>query len=168
MHDIFSINVSNLILLYHEHADLCSVVEGSAPRLIPVDLHRSSTVAATNWISNSIQSPTGAPFIYAALTSSTRALGLASEAYKWRAISEVNKLLSCPSTSTDDTTIATVLVLLALEESDLADPRRQGSARESSLSANDAHLNGLRTMIGQRGGLAALNANRCLQVFILM
>lgn len=147
---------------------LSSVVEGSAPRLIPVDLHRSSSVAATDWIAKCIQSPNGAPYIYAALTASARAVGLNSEAYKWRAVTEVNKLLSHPSTSTDDTTIAAVLVLLALEESDLADPTRQGNDREWSLSANNAHLNGLRTMIMQRGGLAALNPNRCLQVFILM
>lgn len=144
------------------------VVEGSAPHLIPVDLHRSSSNAAKHWISSCIQNANGAPFIYAALTSSARAVGLNSEAYKWQAISEVNKLLSDSRTSTDDTTIATVLVLLALEESDLADQRRQGSDREWSLSANEAHLNGLRTMIRQRGGLAALNRNRCLQVFILM
>lgn len=133
-----------------------------------MDIHKSSSFAATDWIARCIQSPSGASYIYAALTASARAVGLDSEAYKWRAVSEVNKLLSNPKTSTDDTTIATVLVLLALEESDLADPRRQGSDREWSLSANDAHLNGLRTMIGQRGGLVALNANSCLQVFILM
>lgn len=133
-----------------------------------MDVHRSSSFAATDWIARCIQNPSGAPYIYAALTASARAIGLNSEAYKWHAISEVNKLLSNPKTSTDDTTIATVLVLLALEESDLADPRRRGSDREWSLAVNDAHLSGLRTMIGQRGGLAALNANRCLQVFILM
>lgn len=77
-------------------------------------------------------------------------------------------MLSDPKTSTDDTTIATVLILLAMEESDLADPRRQGIERECSLSANMAHLNGLRTMIAQRGGLSSLSTNRCLQVFILM
>lgn len=64
-------------------------------------------------------------------------------------------------------TIATVLALLALEESDLADPRRQGADRESSLSANNAHLKGLRTMIEQRGGFAALSTS-CLQLFVLM
>lgn len=81
---------------------------------------------------------------------------------------EVNTLLSNPKTSTEDTTIATVLILLAMEESDLADPRRRGYDRECSLSANNAHLNGLRTMLGQRGGLSSLSSNRCLQVFILM
>ncbi|KZM27189.1 hypothetical protein ST47_g1657 [Ascochyta rabiei] len=120
----------------HTQRLLHQFVEGSAPRLVPVDLY----------------SPNGAPYIYAALTASARAVGLSSEAYKWRAITEVNKLLSNPKTSTDDTTIAAVLMLLALEESGLADPRRWGSDREWS----------------QRGGLAALGANRCLQVFILM
>lgn len=141
---------------------------GSASRLIPLDLHRTSSVAATDWIARCIQSPSGASYIYAALTASARCAGLNSETYKWRAITEVNKLLSNPRTSIDDTTIATVLMLLAMEESDLADPRRQGNDRDCSLSANNAHLNGLRTMIGQRGGLISLNSNRCLQVFVLM
>lgn len=88
--------------------------------------------------------------------------------YKWQAITEVNRLLSDPTTNTSDITIAAVLILLALEESDLANPHRQGKEREWSLTANNAHLNGLRTMIEQRGGLAALNTSRCLQVFILM
>ncbi|KAH6616653.1 hypothetical protein C7974DRAFT_49371 [Boeremia exigua] len=143
-------------------------VEGSAPRLIPVDLHRISSATTTDWIARCITSPHGAPYIYAALTASARAVGLNCEAYKWQAVTEINKLLSDPNTSTDDTTIASVLILLALEESALADPGRQGSDRERSLSANSAHRNGLRTMIGQRGGLAALQTNRCLQVFILM
>ncbi len=147
---------------------LFTVVEGSAPRLLPVDLHKTASLAATDWISRCIQSPNGAPYIYAALTASARAVGLNCEAYKWQAITEINKLLSDPKTSTDDTTIASVLILLALEESDLANPERQGSDRERSLTANSAHRNGLRTMIRQRGGLAALHTNRCLQVFILM
>jgi len=77
-------------------------------------------------------------------------------------------LLTDPSKNTNDTTIATVLVLLALEEADLADPRRKGDDRKCSVSVINAHLSGLRTMIMQRGGLVALSGNRCLQVFILM
>lgn len=167
-HNDFSTNVSKFNFPTLQLLILLSVVEGSAPRLVPLDPHRLSSVAATDWIANCIQSPNGMPYIYAALTASARAVGLASEAYKWRAITEVNKLLSNPRTSTDDTIIATVFVLLNMEESDLADPKRQGSDREWSLRANNAHLNGLRTMIGQRGGLAALASNRCLQTFILM
>jgi hypothetical protein len=83
-------------------------------------------------------------------------------------VSEVNRLLADPNKNTDDTTIATVLILLALEEAELADPRRKGDERRCSMRVNDVHLNGLRAMIGQRGGLAALGGNRCLQVFILM
>ena len=93
---------------------------------------------------------------------------LDSEVYKWRAISEVNTVLADSSRNTDDTTIATVLILLALEEADLANPKSKGEERKYSMSVNGAHLNGLKTMIEQRGGLAALSANRCLQVFILM
>lgn len=152
----------------HMHQLLDLFIEGSAPRLLPVDCHSISSVAATDWMTRSIQSPSGAPYIYAALTASSRALGLNSEAYKWQAIAEVNKLLSNPKTCTDDTTIASVLILLNLEQSSLAESGQQGSDRERSLSANRAHLNGLRTMIGQRGGLTALQTNRCLQVFILM
>ena len=72
------------------------------------------------------------------------------------------------STSTDDTTIAAVLVLLALEEAELADPNNRGDARDCSMIANEAHFNGLRAMIDQRGGLAGLAENRCLQVCLLM
>ncbi|KAH7380672.1 hypothetical protein BKA66DRAFT_442215 [Pyrenochaeta sp. MPI-SDFR-AT-0127] len=142
-------------------------VEVSTPRLLPVDPHKSSEAAATDWVATCIQSPIGAPFIYAALTSSARAARLDAEVYKWRAIAEVNRILTDPTKSTDDTTIATVLMLLAMEEADLADPQRQGDERRYSKSVNEAHQNGLRTMIGQRGGLAALGENRCLQVFIL-
>lgn len=147
---------------------MSTVVEMSASRLITVDVHKTSSSAATSWISECILSPHGAPYIFAALTASARTIGFKSEPYKWQAISEVNKLLSNPQTSTENTTIAAVLMLLALEESDLADPGRQGRERESSILANNAHLNGLRTMIGQRGGLAGLQTSRCLQVFILM
>jgi hypothetical protein len=147
---------------------LSLVIEVSASRLVPVDIHRASSVTATSWISECLLSPNSSPYIFAALTASARTVGLKSEAYKWRAIAEVNKLLSDPKTSTADMTIAAVLILLALEESDLANPDRQGKDREGSLSANCAHLNGLRTMIGQRGGLAGLGSNRCLQVFVLM
>lgn len=59
-------------------------------------------------------------------------------------------------------------MLLALEEADLADPRKKGDERRCSVRVKEAHLNGLKTMIGQRGGLAALGQNRCLQVFLLM
>ncbi|KAJ8110764.1 hypothetical protein OPT61_g6477 [Boeremia exigua] len=123
----------------HMQLLLDQFVEGSTPRLIPVDLHKTSSATAANWISTCIQSPNGAPYIYAALTASARAVGLNSEAYKWQAITEINKLLSNPKTGTDDTTIASVLILLAMEESDLANPGRRGSDRERSLTANSAH-----------------------------
>ncbi|KAF2025257.1 hypothetical protein EK21DRAFT_104070 [Setomelanomma holmii] len=143
-------------------------VQAASPRLIPIDPYRSSEGAALSWATACIQSPIGAPFIYAALTSSSRAAQVESEIYKWRAMSEVNGLLSDLRTSTNDVTIAAVLMLLAIEEADLADPRRRGDDRESSVSVDDAHHNGLKTMIRQRGGLAALSRNRCLQVCLLM
>jgi hypothetical protein len=145
-----------------------TVVEAASPRLIPIDPHNSSSAAATNWIKACIQSPTGAPFIYAALSTSLRAAQPNAEVYKWRAMAELNRLLSDPCTSTNDATIAAVLILFAIEEADLADPKRCGDERKCSMSMNDAHYNGLRTMIRQRGGLAALNGNKCLQVCLLM
>ncbi|KAH7401039.1 hypothetical protein DE146DRAFT_736001 [Phaeosphaeria sp. MPI-PUGE-AT-0046c] len=145
-----------------------AVIVSAAPRVIPIDPHKSAGDLAMQWIKGCIQSPVGAPFIYAVLTSSARAAHLDSEKYKWRAMSAVNGLLSNPRTSTNDCTISAVLVLLAIEEADLADPRRQGDERECSLMVNDAHHNGLRTMIRQRGGLAALSGNRVLQVCLLM
>lgn len=140
----------------------------AAPRVIPIDPHESSSVAAMQWIKKCIQSPIGAPFIYAVLTSSARAARLDSEKHKWLAMAAVNGLLSNPRTSTNDSTISAVLVLLAIEEADLADPRRKGNERECSLAVNDAHYNGLKTMIQQRGGLASLCGNRMLQVCLLM
>jgi hypothetical protein len=138
-----------------------AVIENAAPRLLPIDPYKSSEKASMSWMTDCIQSAIGAPFIYAVLTSSARAAQLDPETYKWRAISN-------PRTSTDDTTIAAVLILLANEEADLADPKRQGDRRECSLMVNEAHHNGLRTMIRQRGGLAALKGNKVLQVCLLM
>ncbi|KAF2997557.1 hypothetical protein E8E13_000771 [Curvularia kusanoi] len=152
----------------HGQRLLHQFVESAASRLVPVDIYRAASITATGWISDCIKNPNGAPYIFAALTASARAVGLKPEIYKWQAISEVNKLLSNPTTSTGDMTIAAVLILLALEEADLANPCLQGSERKWSLSANSAHLNGLRAMIEQRGGLAGLSNNRCLQTFILM
>jgi hypothetical protein len=85
-------------------------------------------------------------------------------------MSEVNRLLSDPSMSTNDTTLAAVLILLANEEADLANPKHRGDEHKCRLTraANDAHHSGLRTMIQQRGGLAALSGNRFLQVCLLM
>jgi hypothetical protein len=81
-------------------------------------------------VATCIRNPIGAPFIYAALTSSARVAKLDQEAYKWRAISEVNRLLADRTKNTDDTTISTVLILLALEEADLANPRRKGDRED--------------------------------------
>lgn len=144
------------------------VIAAIIPRLLPLDLFKSSEAAATDWVATCVQSPIGAPFIYAALTTVTRSANLESNTYKWRAIADLNKFLADPSKSTDDTTIATVLILLALEEAELADPRKTGSDRQNSININDVHRSGLQTMIRQRGGLAALGSNQCLQVFILM
>jgi hypothetical protein len=146
----------------------CAVIENAAPRLLPIDPYKSCEKIAKSWMTNCVQSPIAAPFIYAMLTSSARAARLDPEVYKWRAVSEVNGLLSNSHTNTNDTTIAAVLVLLANEEADLADPKRQGDKRECSLLVNEAHQNGLRTMIRQRGGLAALGGNRVLQVCLFM
>jgi hypothetical protein len=88
--------------------------------------------------------------------------------YKARAISEINKLLSNPKTMIDDCNITAVFMLLTLEEYQLAPGSRTGDDEDWSELQRSIHLNGLKTMISQRGGLAGLGTNRCLQVFILM
>ncbi|KAF2191344.1 hypothetical protein K469DRAFT_656147 [Zopfia rhizophila CBS 207.26] len=147
-----------------------------SPCLIPVDMHQSSKIATTDWLSNALRDTTsGAPFTYAVLTTSAlhlQSLGVNNNIenilyYKARAISEINTNLSDPRTSIGDNNIAAVFMLLCLEESQLA-PGRAHDDSEWNEMQRAIHLNGLRTMIQQRGGLSALSANRCLQVFILM
>ncbi|KAF2473224.1 uncharacterized protein BDR25DRAFT_129824 [Lindgomyces ingoldianus] len=147
-----------------------------SPRLLPVDLHQTSTITTTEWVASSLRNDNSAPFTYAMLTTSAlhlQAMGAnnAENAlyYKGRAISEINTNLSDPKTSVDDSNIAAVFMLLCLEESQLAPVEgKAGNDPEWNEMHRQIHLNGLRTMIQQRGGLAALSANRCLQVFILM
>lgn len=99
----------------YANAQIITVIEASTPRLLPIDPHKSFHARAVDWFTTCIQSPIGAPFIYAALASSARAAKLDTEHYKWRAIAEVNRLLTDPSKNTDNTTIATVMMLLAFE-----------------------------------------------------
>lgn len=87
--------------------------------------------------------------------------------YKSKAISEINTLLADEKTSTDDSNIASVFVLLCLEESQIAPGMSEEDVAWNQMQRT-IHLNGLRTMLQQRGGLSALSSNRCLQVFILM
>jgi hypothetical protein len=163
--DVFFIIVSSMVANPEHVIDDIVVAQAAAPRLIPIDPHRSSEAAANKWIRSCIQSPSGASFIYAAIATFLRAAHQDPEACKWRAIAEVNKLLS---DSPDDVTMATVLILFAIEEADLSDATPNGDEQQYRASVNDAHRNGLRTMIKQRGGLAALRDNRCLQVYLLM
>jgi hypothetical protein len=87
--------------------------------------------------------------------------------YKGMAISEINSLLSDPKTRVNDDNIAAVFMLLCLEESQLV-PSNDPKENDASQLQREVHLNGLTAMIQQRGGLAGLSSNRCLQVFILM
>lgn len=146
-----------------------------SPHLLTVDIHRSSTKATMQWLSSSLQNTTAGPFTYALLTGSAlqlQALGKFKLGdtlyYKAQAISEINKLLSDPTTSIDDNNIAAVFMLLTLEESQIAPGKKSDDDQDWSETQRAVHLHGLRTMIQQRGGLAALNSNQCLQVFILM
>lgn len=152
------------------HTNLLPVIQNSASRLFPIDKHepKSSSSVAENWMFDCIQSSTGGAFIYAALMSSSLATGADGGAYKLDAVQEVNKSLQYPGTLVSDATISAVLMLLCLEEARLADPRLQGPDREQSMLANEAHTNGLKAMIDQRGGLSALYPNRCLQICILL
>ncbi|KAF2000034.1 hypothetical protein P154DRAFT_522825 [Amniculicola lignicola CBS 123094] len=141
-----------------------------SPRLIPLDIRQSSTITTTEWVANSLRDSTSAPFTYALLTSSSlhlQALGAKQDTlhFKAKAIEEINKMLSHPQDCVDDNNIAAVFMLLCLEESQLV----PGNAAQADWTEaqRTIHLNGLRSMIYQRGGLAALNS-RCLQSFILM
>ncbi|ORY17782.1 hypothetical protein BCR34DRAFT_596656 [Clohesyomyces aquaticus] len=147
-----------------------------SPNLLPMDLHQSSTSTITQWVNHSLRNETSAPFTYAMVTSSAmhlQAMG-AKQAenslyYKGQAISEINNSLSNPKASIDDNNITAVFMLLCLEESSLA-PVEGMPAEDAEWNERQRqiHLNGLKAMIQQRGGLAALSRNKCLQVFILM
>ena len=84
--------------------------------------------------------------------------------YKINAITEINKQLNDSSTQIDDNNIAAVFMLLCIEEGAVSsDEDVEWATHQRKL-----HLEGLKTMIHQRGGLFALNSNNCLQTFILM
>jgi hypothetical protein len=146
-----------------------------SPLLIPVDLHQSSNIAIEKWLRDSLTGATSAPFTYAILTTSAlhlQAVGAATEEnvlyYKSHAISEINTMLLDEKTSTDDNNIAAVFMLLCLEESQLALGNKERDDAEWSDFQRSVHRHGLKTMIEQRGGLAGLSSNRCLQTFLLM
>jgi hypothetical protein len=150
-------------------------VDFISPRLIPVDLHQLSSIATEKWVKSSLTGATSAPFTFAILTTSAlhlQALGAATEAnvlyYKTRAISEINTMISDNKNSTNDDNIAAVFMLLCLEESQLAPTNKNHGDAEWSEYQRSIHLNGLKAMIEQRGGLANLSSNRCLQTFLLM
>jgi hypothetical protein len=120
---------------------------------------------------DSVTSATSAPYTYALITSS--AIQIRSKFddplyYKARAISEVNSMLSDPTTMIDDNNIAAVFMLLCIEESQLVPGSNAEKDADWTELQRTIHQNGLRTMIQQKGGLAALSSNRCLQIFILM
>lgn len=146
-----------------------------SPRLLPIDLHHSSNIVCTQWVANSLQHSTSAPFTYALLTSSALLLSMVGGCrlqdvlfYKARAITEINLLLSDPRTRIDDCNITAVFILLTLEEFQLAPGSRTRDDADWSELQRKIHLEGLKTMLKQRGGLKGLASNRCLQVFILM
>ena len=112
-------------------------------------------------------SATGAPFIYAALTSgalnpmpditSTDVL-----AYKTEAVRHIQQMLNRPKTRVDDNNITAVFMLLCIEESRASD-RLPDSQHQMAM-----HRNGLKMMVEMKGGLASLSQNPYLQTFILM
>ncbi|KAF2280175.1 uncharacterized protein EI97DRAFT_391056 [Westerdykella ornata] len=151
-------------------------VSAICPLLIPVDIYHSSTnLLKTHWVASSLQNITSPPFAYALLTSSALLLMLQGLCrldevlyFKSKAISEINKLLSDPNTSVADGNIAAVFTLLTLEEYQLVPGNQSRDEADWSELQRKIHLNGLCTMISQRGGLSALSTNRCLQTFIMM
>ena len=148
-----------------------------APHMVPIDMHQSAHATSAQWIMNSVTSSTSAPYTYALITSSAlqmQALRSTSVKlddplyYKARAITEINSMLADPKTMIDDNNIAAVFMLLCIEESQLAPGSKSENDSDWTEIQRSIHLHGLRTMIQQRGGLAALSSNRCLQIFILM
>lgn len=146
-----------------------------SPHLLTLDIHQSSRAATMRWLSSSLQNTTAGPFTYALITGSALQLQSLGKFqlgdtlyYKAQAISEINKLLSDSTTSIDDNNIAAVFMLLTLEESQIAPGSKSDDDQDWNETHRAVHLHGLRTMIQQRGGLAALSKNQCLQVFILM
>ncbi|KAF2262585.1 hypothetical protein CC78DRAFT_311860 [Lojkania enalia] len=150
-------------------------VSNMSTNLLPIDLHKLATKATTQWVAKSMRDATSAPFAYAMLTGTAlhlRGLGVANIEnplyYKAQAISEINKLLSDPRTSIEDNNITAVFMLLCIEESQIVPGNKQHDGTDWSEMQRAIHLNGLRTMIQQRGGLASLGSNKCLQVFLLI
>jgi hypothetical protein len=84
--------------------------------------------------------------------------------YKISAISEINRQLSDSTSQIDDNNIAAVFMLLCIEEGAVSSDQDV----EWAQLQRRLHLDGLKTMIQQRGGLSALKSNQCLQTFILM
>ena len=149
-----------------------TVVTNYATSFVPVDRHQSSNRATTSWISRGVLSSTGAPFIYAILTASSLyrlATGSGSPQdvlqYKISAISEINHQLNDSTAQIDDNNIAAVFMLLCIEEGAVSSNNEDV---EWATLQRKLHLDGLKTMINQRGGLSALGSNQCLQTFILM
>lgn len=88
--------------------------------------------------------------------------------HKTRAISEINSNLCDPQSSIGDNNIAAVFTLLTIEETMLVPDAGHGREDVPASSRQKMiHMNGLKAMIEQRGGLAALGTNKCLQSFIL-
>ncbi|CAI6340214.1 unnamed protein product [Periconia digitata] len=145
-------------------------VKTFAGGLIPLDHRQVSKASTTKWISNSMLSHTGAPFIFAVLYSSVlTSLAKPDEIllYKTRAVGAINAQLKDLTSRVDDNNIAAVFMLLTLEEMTVVDDKNQSTV-DQSKKERDVHRDGLKEMIQQRGGLASLASNPNLQIFILM
>lgn len=146
------------------------VINTLSGALITLDRHAISKPQIGKWIWNGIQSPTGAPFLYTIYTSSARYCPFPFVSprdtlqYKANAIAEINKQLHDPEICVNDDNITAVFMLLCIEESVVT----ANEDVENASRQRQVHLNGLKAMINQRGGLATLHANQCLQTFILM
>ncbi|OCL12690.1 hypothetical protein AOQ84DRAFT_284670 [Glonium stellatum] len=144
-----------------------------SPRIIPLDTRHQSKVATTEWLAKALQDSSRSAFAQAVLCSAALHLYVTGTGtmdyvlyHKTRAISEINSNLCDPESSIDDNNIAAVFTLLTIEETMLVPDAGHGHG-PAGLTQRMIHLNGLRAMIEQRGGLSALATNKCLQSFIL-
>ncbi|KAF2815045.1 uncharacterized protein BDZ99DRAFT_435125 [Mytilinidion resinicola] len=146
------------------------------PLMIPLDIRRQSQIGRDEYLASAVRDEARGAFTHtimcaAALHRFAMGAGPLNDVlyHKAESISKINANLSDPGFRVHDNNIAAVFNLLNIEESLLgivsAGGGRPGLAFDPQQKL--MHLNGLRAMLQQRGGLAGLSSSRCLQAFIL-
>ncbi|KAF2501455.1 hypothetical protein BU16DRAFT_613350 [Lophium mytilinum] len=146
------------------------------PLMIPVDLRRRSRAGRDEFLASAIRDDARGAFTHTVLCSAALhrfAMGVGPLDdvlyHKAESVSKINANLSDPGFRVHDNNIAAVFNLLNIEESLLGIVSAGGGWPGLAFDPQQKlmHLNGLRAMLQQRGGLAGLSSSRCLQAFIL-